>query len=388
MKIIYVSDSTLPSRAASSIHVMKMCEAFAKQGHEVLLLTPNRKTKDSNTASNIYSFYGVDNCFRIVKLPWLNVKGRSIIYGINSAILSKINFPDLVYGRYLMSCYYAAALKIPVIFESHQPVLDSGNMYDKFFASLLQSQYLKRVIVISNELKKYYQCKYDIKSHILHVAHDAADIKTCASEPVIIDNGTLNVGYIGQLYPGKGMELISQLIMKAPWALFHIIGGLEKDIEKWRKELDGYGNVKFHGFIPHGQVNKYINSMDILLAPYQSKVEGHGGGDISKWMSPLKIFEYMAAGKPILCSDLPVLREILTHEDNALLCESDNVDVWMEALTRLNNDRTMMKKLGLSAYRKLIENHTWAMRAEKVLDNLCQDNDLKPRSDRLFGQDS
>ena len=281
-----------------------------------------------------------------------------------------MNRPDLVYGRNLAGCCFAAMLRIPVVFESHNPVSDSGKEYDKLFMNLLQSHFVKRIIVISDKLKQYYQHNYDIKSNLLYVAHDAANNDVNDTDPVVENRNALNVGYTGQLYPGKGMELISEIVKKVPWALFHIIGGYQEDIEKWRKKLYGHSNVKFYGFIPHGQIKKYINSMDILLAPYQDKVEGHGGGDISKWMSPLKIFEYMAAGKPILCSDLPVLREILTHEDNALLCEPDNVDDWINSLNRLNHDKELKEKLGRSAYRKFIENHTWKKRAEKVLNNI------------------
>ena len=75
MKIAYISKSVIPSRAANSIHVVKMCHALADNGHEVTLLAPNIKDKDEKEISDIYKFYGVKN-FKIKKLWYPNIKGK------------------------------------------------------------------------------------------------------------------------------------------------------------------------------------------------------------------------------------------------------------------------------------------------------------------------
>ena len=121
----------------------------------------------------------------------------------------------------------------------------------------------------------------------------------------------LKAGYVGHLYRGRGVELIAKLAERCSWAEFHVIGGMQKDIDEWRGRCAGIANIVFHGFCPPAQVQSHMARLDVMLAPYQRRVATFGGGrDTSQWMSPMKIFEYMAAGKPMIASDLPVLREI------------------------------------------------------------------------------
>ena len=68
MKIVYISNSIIPSRTANSIHVMKMCQAFADNGHEVLLLAPNYKEQNEKGINDVFDFYGVRNSFKIKKI--------------------------------------------------------------------------------------------------------------------------------------------------------------------------------------------------------------------------------------------------------------------------------------------------------------------------------
>ena len=106
---------------------------------------------------------------------------------------------------------------------------------------------------------------------------------------------------------------------------------------------------------------------DVLIAPYASQVSHAGGGDIGRWMSPLKLFEYMAAERPIVTSNLPVLAEVVQDDHTALMCEPGNVETWVDALNRLANDHALRRRLG-SAGRDLLEaKYTWAQRAETVL---------------------
>ena len=87
-------------------------------------------------------------------------------------------------------------------------------------------------------------------------------------------------------------------------------------------------------------------------------------------MSPLKMFEYMAAGKAIVSSDLPALREVLTDGEDALLVPAADVDAWEEAVDRLLADEALRTRLGVAAQKKLLRDFTWEARAERVLQGL------------------
>jgi len=109
--------------------------------------------------------------------------------------------------------------------------------------------------------------------------------------------------------------------------------------------------------------------LDILLAPYQNRVTltTKGKGDISKWMSPLKIFEYMAHAKAIVASDLPVLKEVLCHEVNSLLCPPQDIEAWQNALLELANNSSLRTALGDTARQEFVKRYTWKGRGEVVL---------------------
>jgi glycosyltransferase involved in cell wall biosynthesis len=87
-------------------------------------------------------------------------------------------------------------------------------------------------------------------------------------------------------------------------------------------------------------------------------------------MSPLKIFEYMAAAKPIVCSTLPVLQEILQDGNTAWLCDPDDIAQWQRALQTLRDDPLLRRRLGENAQREFLQRHTWQARARSILDDL------------------
>ena len=368
MKLTYISNSILPSRSANSVHVMKMCQAFANY-HEVTLLAPDRSEEYEPEISDVYSFYNVNKNFTIHKLPWVKLKGRTLWYGWQAARYAKRHKADLVYGRYVTGCLFAALLGIPTIIELHSLTRKQG--FDgRVLSFLLRHKNVQRVVVISDALKQAVMHEYDLTDEKILVAHDGADKVQNTETLSLTPPDGIHVGYVGQLFAGKGMELIAQLPPLFPEGIFHIVGGNEKDIAYWKECTKDYPNIIYHGFVTQKEAEQFRNSFDIVLAPYQSTVTTHGGsGDIAKWMSPLKLFEYMAAKKAIIASDLPVLREVLTHQHNALLCSPEQPQEWVAALWTLS-DETKRLQLSEVAYQNFLQNHTWQQRAKNVLNNL------------------
>ncbi len=368
MRIIYLSDSVIPSRTANSVHVMKMCDAFAENGHNVTLVARKPSGEDPD---DVFSRYGIENGFGIVLLNKPDFPGGSLIYAVNSVLEARRKSTDLVYSRYLPSAVLAAASGTPVIFEAHVPVRTDNPFKRLIFNKFMNSRSMRKIVVISNALKEHFVNNYQVESNRVIVAHDAAELPFSDNKKKLGGKGKLKAGYVGQLYPGKGMELIAELAARCGDVDFHIVGGTEDDISFWKNSLSGCHNVIFHGFVDHSETQTYINAFDVVLAPYQSRVSSHDGGrNIALWMSPLKIFEYMAAGKPIICSDIPVLREVLADGRNALLCDPVNIDKWAETLRKLNTDNALKKTLGENAKKDFIENYTWKIRAKNVLAGL------------------
>ncbi len=236
MKIVYLSTSNIPSRTANSIHVMKMCQAFAKNGHEVILFAPDNRIRREPGIEDVLSFYGVEKCFEIKYLPLVPIKGRGLIYGFHAAIKSKQIQPDLVYGRDLAGCYFSTVWYLPVIFESHAPI--EGIVYGWIFRRLIKSPAFKKFVVITHALKDYYQERHPSLSNKIIVAPDGADPIPEGLAPIEFPykGKRLQVGYVGHLYSGRGIEVIFQLAKRCPWADFHIIGGTDHDIDTFRAE--------------------------------------------------------------------------------------------------------------------------------------------------------
>jgi glycosyltransferase involved in cell wall biosynthesis len=176
------------------------------------------------------------------------------------------------------------------------------------------------------------------------------------------------MGYLGHLYPGRGIEVLIGMARSVPEADVHIVGGTDRDISAWRAtQLPD--NVFLHGYVPHSRVGAYLSRFDILAAPYQRQVFTDGGVETSTVMSPLKLFEYMACGKPILCSDLPVLREVLSPGEDALLVPPDDIRAWADAVRTLERDAELRTRLGSAARDKFLRKHTWVSRAAAVLSS-------------------
>jgi len=368
MKIIYISNSIIPSRTANSIQVMKMCQAFADNGHEVLLFYPNHIMSESGI-SNLYEYYGVRECFQSRQLPCIKNKIGLYFYEILASILSKKQSPKLVYSRSLRSCFFCSFMGVNSIFEAHKLISNKINL--SFLVTLINLKHFKHLIVISDALKQDFQNQYNIPRHKITTIHDAADEPRQYEKLEFDQPNRFKVGYVGHLYPGKGMELIVELSIRCSWADFHIVGGNKSDLDYWTVKLKDLKNIYFHGFIPPAETEKYRQSCDVLIAPYQRRVSVHGGGgDVARWMSPLKIFEYMASGKAIIASDLPVLREVLIHEVTAILYEPEDIKAWANGLINLRDNAKVRNYLGKRAREEFQKKYTWKTRAERVLQSL------------------
>lgn len=367
MRLFYLSVAEIPSRLASSVHVMKMCRAFAKYGHEVVLFARGGSEKTADP----FAFYACEPSFRIeiCSGPHVGLLGK-VAHPIKAALrIRSQDTPDLLYARHLYSLALAAPLGAPMIFEAH--VLPRSMAERRLQEWLFRRANFRRLITISDALRQDYQELFPwLRDPYVLVAHDGADLPQTTGCGPKRWHERLQVGYVGSLYPGKGMEIVAAMAKQMPEVDFHVVGGAEDDLRQWRA-CAPYSNLRFHGFLPHGDLPAVYAYLDISLAPLQRRIATRAGtDDIARWTSPLKIFEYMAHGIPIVCSDLPVLREILSHGRNAWLVSPDSLEDWIAAVRTLAIDSALRAKLAEAARQEIEAKYSWDHRAERVLEGL------------------
>jgi len=371
MNVLYISNSIIPSRSANSIHVMKMCQALAENGNKVVLIAPN-KIKNEKQIVDSYKYYGVKNNFIIKKLWSPDIKGGAFFYTLSVCFYMMFNHNfELIYGRFLYGCYLATLFKKKVIYESHAPIYEETKYGLSIFKRLVKSKFFEKLVVISEALKDIYLEKQYLLEEKIQVAHDGADKVLDLKTKIKLrgEDQNLKLGYIGHLHKGKGLEIISSIANKVSNDIeFHVVGGLDKDVSLWKKKIKEK-NVFFYGWVPHCDVGKYINAMDVCLLPNQKIVFAFGssedGMNLSKFTSPLKMFEYMSHNKAIIASDLTVLREVL-NEKNSLLVKCDDTRGWLKAIEKLKipKNRELLAKQAFNDFSL----YTWKKRAKNIMN--------------------
>lgn len=368
MKIYYLSGTSIPSRAASTLHVMKMAHAFEKLGHQVTVLAISNVHEDIDP----FLFYGMDRSFDLVLFHPLNLRhGLGYYFSARSLLYcARHGLPDLFYGRHSQALLAASLTKRPVAYEAHGLFPFRGSRW--FETRLFRRPNFRGLVTITKALAKDYLTALPwLAGRNRWIIPDAADIP---SKPKASIGhwpgrpGVPQIGYVGHLYTGRGMEVVTSLAQSLEEYDFHIVGGRGIDIKRWKNACEA-SNLFFHGFVRNHLLNAYYERFHVVLLPYQNKVTlADDSRDTVRWMSPLKVFEYMAYGLPIIASDLPVLREILEHEQNALLVDSRDLSVWEGALRRLAHDRSLRMRLGRTARTTFLQKYTWEQRAQKIVD--------------------
>ena len=129
--------------------------------------------------------------------------------------------------------------------------------------------------------------------------------------------------------------------------------------------MKGLSNVTLTGFVENQRLPLYQAAGEILLMPYEWQITGSGGGNSADICSPMKMFEYLACGRAILSSDLPVLHEVL-NESNAVFCPPQDLEGWSAALSALVAEPARMERLSRNA-KETARQFTWLARQQKIL---------------------
>ena len=178
--------------------------------------------------------------------------------------------------------------------------------------------------------------------------------------------------YVGSLSAWHGAEdLIDIAAELASDVSILMIGKELAVLEEKAKKKGVYNKFVFTGFVAHEEVPKYIAAADIGVAPYNP--EGFQFMDkFGFYFSPIKIFEYMACGKPVVASDLEIIRDIIRENEGGLLAKAGDAKDFAAKIKVLLEDETLRKKFGENGRNAVINKYTWDKVAETI-DRLARE---------------
>ena len=367
MKLIYLANIGLPSRWAHEIQIMKMCEAFASSGTEVELVVPRRAR---NIKDDFHNFYGVKNNFKITQLFCLDLDPDSV---------GRFNFWVRLASFLISAKIYLSGIKFDILYTRERAtglffidfMLEVHTLPGKIKNSHKKTwQKAEFLVALTSFIKKdLISCGIDEKKIL--IASDAVDLtefdlnisKEEAREKLGLPQDKKLIVYTGNFFvpEWKGADILMESAKYVrPDCIFILIGGNEAELERARNQFS-VGNIVLIKRQPHKQIPYYLKAADVLVLPNKK-------GDVNseKYTSPMKLFEYMASGRPIVASDLPSIREILS-EGNAIFVEASSPKSLAEGIEKTLSDEVIAQKISQQAFED-VQEYSWEKRAKKILD--------------------
>jgi glycosyltransferase involved in cell wall biosynthesis len=379
MDIYYPIPETMPDNRARFIQTANTCQALARAGGRVCLITGLKKGWNSKTLLGYYGLSGHPN-LRIVKLPMLRADGggglRLSWHGVfHLSLLSYLlkekylgRSRGVVYLRHLKLAEYLIRcrtwLNMPVVYEAHEIFrLTTDNEKSQGRIGGRENRVLRDcdgVVCISRSLGEM----------VLEIRGDGGGVQVvpCGVKDEWLRPSHEQAGsfilYAGSLYPWKGVDTLIRAAVHLPQERIVIVGGGDR-LEELKALAAGLGvseRVEFTGAVAHGDLPKFLSQAKIAVLPNAASGTSH-------FSSPLKLFEYMAQGLPIAASDLPPFREILRDGVNALLFKPGDARALAGVLDRLVHDPGLAAGLAKQA-RLAAEDFTYARRGHRLLEIL------------------
>lgn len=307
LSIVCISQGNIPSRWAHTIQTMKMAEAFAGQVADFRLLTQSSGSRRKRPEIDLQRWYGIREPFTVVQLPGARPNRAGYFEKVwypefdEAAVqLCSREPPDLVYTRSPNAGRLSAAAGIPTIVEAHGDVDDTQF---KHLLSLVGEPAFLGVVTITPELRRHY-ADAGIPDDKIRVFPDAVDVDAFGDPGTRaslrrehgIEDSAFVATYCGHLYEDKGIDVLLDCAALLPNVTFLVLGGWDRDAKKLRRRARRLPNMEVRGFVENASVPGYLGLSDALLMPYAGSDRNAGR------LSPLKLFEYMAAARPIVAS--------------------------------------------------------------------------------------
>ncbi len=384
MQILYFADIRFPLERANGIQTMQTCWALAARGHRVALAV---RPDTAAQARDPFAFYGLPPQSRLT-IERLRVAGppvaRRVAYLAQAcaralgprradAVLTR----DLGVAGALVSL--PRALRPPVVYESHGFAPEIGRELGDLLTGVTGASPSKRRRLASREHQVWRAADAYVTITSALASELAAMFGDRKAVAVVPDGVRLpadrrfvqppmkkpaTVAYAGNLYPWKGVEILLHALTHLPDVRGLVIGGhpLEPDLGRLKTlavELGIGARVIFSGQVPPSEVAGALGDADALVLPNTSSAVSE------RYTSPLKLFEYLAAGRPIVASDLPSLKEVLHDGVNAILVPPGDPKALASGLRRVLDDANLAERLARAAFEGAAD-YSWDRRAERL----------------------
>jgi glycosyltransferase involved in cell wall biosynthesis len=374
-KILYISRSRIPSDQANCVQVLKMCAGFAAWA-DVELAAPYFR-EDARQSDTLPERFALARPFRVRWLPFPHIGDRFAVRGfaLAAATYARVQGYRLAYTRDPWAAYWLARSGIRTGFEAHDLAEDRRYpIWQRLVSDPSLSPALRGVFCITRRLLDD-SAAAGARAEILHVAPDGVDLqrfqnpltKAQARSELNLAEGERWIVHAGHLYEGRGGEELVRAVAHIPAARLLFAGGKAADVERVRAVAAREGladRVRFEGMVPNGRIPLYLWAADVLVMPYTSRTPIMGS------ISPMKMFEYMAAQRPIVSTDFPTLREVLRDGENAVLVAPDSPPALAAGIRRVLEHPKVGEKISRQA-RRDVEAYTWERRAEQILSVLA-----------------
>jgi glycosyltransferase involved in cell wall biosynthesis len=384
VRITYFADIRFPLERANGIQTMETCHALATRGHRVSLVV---KPDTQAPARDPFAYYGLPPEARlrieraVVSGPALARRLGYLSFSLGRAVGT--GRADLLFTRDLglasLLVSVPRRLRPPVVYESHGYAPEVAAALPDLVPTATRPSpgKLRRLaarearvwqaadgsVTITAALRDEMEARHGSRAHVA-VIPDGVRLGRLPPTPVVRDSNAPVVAYAGHLYAWKGVEVLLRALARVPDARGLIVGGHpgEPDLARLKAlatTLAIDGRVTFTGLVEPGRVAELLKDADILTLPNPPSAIS------TRFTSPLKLFEYMAAGRPIVASDLPSVREVLHHEIDALLVPPGDHEAMAAAVERLLADPALSARLAEAAL-AAAPAYSWDRRAERL----------------------
>jgi len=358
------------------VHLTELTRALRAAGHEVLIAGPHL-----SEGSSLGQTSGLVN--RLKKLlPGALYEVLEFAY--SAVALWRLGRaarsfrPDLIYERYNLHLhagrFVARALGVPLVLEVNAPLTEERSAWGKLrlkrFAAWSDRRIWRGadyVLPVTDALADYVRAAGVAEERII-VVPNGVDLQMYPADGAQRERARRRLGlqarvvlgFTGFVRDWHGLPQIIDFVAERPDLPIQLLivgDGLDRArLEARINELGISGRARITGFVPREDIPDYISAFDIALQPA-----------VTAWASPLKLFEYLAAGCAVIAPDTPNIREVLTHEKNALLFDPDDAGQLIDRLRRLYEEPQLRRALGQQARRLVVERpYTWEHNAHLV----------------------